>query len=356
MINIQEYLYNNSSMLCESFKDPRIYQVWQSLTNTYHIRWNEIFSWKVPIAWDKLDKKDIEEIDNINEKDFNNVLKAARKIKAGKDERPFIIIGITRENVKCIYSPDNGAIYIFIYSNYRNKWTGEWRYQGEGITQSEQFIMLKNCDYLLKIYIDVNNISQLKLDRREAKKGSWELTTLDHNSKHLQQGVLGKNKGGFDERTMHDLLYSDSFYGNCERMVNAAVKKWKEIIADNKFARNQDTTEVDDAVKDILTRLPQATSNIMKNPDKYNRVYPAGNIEDLLKKVYNQTSYNRQYSLKGYNGLLINYQEYCECVLKLKDKNTNFNKTNALKDHDRLKEDILYLCKELDAELKKYDA
>lgn len=356
MINIHEYLYNNSSMLCESFKDPRIYQVWRSLTNTYHIRWNEIFSWKVPVAWDKLSKEDIEEIDNINEKDFNNMLKAARKIKAGKDERPFIIIGMTRENVKCIYSPDNGAIYTFTYNNYRNKWNGSWRYQGDGITQGEQFDMLKECDYLLKVYIDVNNISQLKLDRREAKRGSWELTALDHNSKHLQRGILGKKKGGFDEVTLNNLVHSDSFYGDCIRMAEAAVKKWKEIIADNKFVRDQDTSEVDNAVKDILTRLPQATSNIMKNPDKYNRIFPTGDIQNLLKKVYNQISYDRHYTQKGYKGLLITYQEYCECVLKLKDKNASYNKTNALRDRDRLKEDILYLCKELDSELKKYDA
>jgi hypothetical protein len=357
LIDIVENLYiddsHDSCLLCESFKDPRLYQVWKSLQK-YKINFNDIFFVGVRVAWDKIDNNDIEEIDNINTKDFDNMLKAARRVKAGKDERPFIIFAMKNEELKYIYNPCAGDIAVVNYISYSKKYKFHWYGSTGGykITQKEQFQYLQSCDYLIKVYLDTKDTHELLKSRRDAKSGMWnDLTDADRTSKHLEKGVLGKNAGG-----RSNFFDPNTFYGQCDKMVQQAIEKWKEIIAENKFKRDQDTSEVDNAVQDIMTRLPKATANATKNPEKYDRVGIA--LEELMKAVYDKySSYQRgsHYTVTGSDEILVLYQRYCQTVISLK-KGTSYDVNRDVQNKDIYKNKILAKCKKVDELLKKFDA
>lgn len=355
LIDIVENLYRTEDLMCESFKDPRLYQIWKNLQKN-NIDFNKIFRWRmtgIMVAWDKIDDDDIEEIDNINTKDFDNMLKAARRVKAGKDERPFIIFAMKNEELKYIYNPYAGEIAII---NDRYSRSGfAWYRAGSGadkMTQQYMFSLLGSCDYLIKLYLDTKNTRELLKSRVDAKTGMWnDLTDADRTSKHLEKGVLGKNAGGrsnyFDYNT---------FYGQCDQMVKQAIKKWKKIVAENKFKRDQDTSEVDNAVQDIITRLPKATANATKNPEKYDNVNST--LEKLMKAVYDKySSYQRgsHYTVTGSDEILVLYQKYCQVVISLK-KGNSYDVNRDVQDKDIYKNKILAKCKVVDELLKKFDA
>lgn len=350
-------IVNESSMLCEAFKDPRIYQVWKTLQR-YNIKWSDIFRYHIHIAWDKIDNSDIDEIDTIDTKVLDNLFKSARKVKAGKDERPFIVFGMKNELIDCVYDPYYGQIGLFSKYHMHDRGTVTWYDQPQNsrnrMTQTEQFGRMKECDYLLKVYVDVKNVSDLMNARSQAKGGAWMLTKNDHESKHLSKGILGVSTGG-----RSDIIGYDSFYKMCGNMAQRAVEKWKKIIAENKFKKDQDTSEVDNAVKDIMMRLPNACMNVTKDPDKYGDMVKY-RLEDLMKSVYDKYSYSgsgRHGYQSGHDAVLVLYQKYCQTVIELKKPNSIYNTADSdLKKRDEYKKQILEACKKADILLKKFDA
>lgn len=349
-------IVNEGSMMCEAFADPRLYQAWKSLHDRYKINWKDIFTWGAEIAWDKIDKDDIEEFDASN---IDNLFKQARKVKAGKDERPFVVLGMKNEEFDCAFDAAQGSFKEFRKSYSGNGYVDSYTSDRgkERMAQSSMFQRLKECDYVYKIYLDEKSVGQIKRDRRDAKNGAFFMSDADHHSMHTVQGELGKNAGGLDR------WRAGSFYRKCLDIADEARSRYKKILADRAFQRDQDTKEVDDAVNSILIRLTTATSNAMKDPKKYDLSYGvSGKLEKLMKMVYDKySSYSgkggRSY-ITGHDELLVLYQNYCDCVIKLKNNKDSYYSSMPewLANRNKYKKAIMERVSVLDKMLKEFDA
>lgn len=347
MININEYLTRSSEVICESFSDSRLYQIQRSLAKQ-KLSWKDIFKYKKPIAWDKIDSNDIEEIDNLDEKSFENMTKAARKVKAGKNERDFIIFGMEDEELAYIYLPEFAELYVVREKLWYYTKSSGARAWYQTMNQRDQFWTLSKSDYLLKVYIDEKTTSSLRIDRMQSRDGMVpDLTASDHKSLHKRHGIMGIDKGGLNP------ISSDSYYGWCEEMVSKAIKRWKNIIATN-AAAGLDTTVVDKRVQDILTRLPKVASTIAANPSKYD---DSQQFSTLIKSVYYRRSSDQRgdhYDVHGNNALLVLYQEYCSRIINIKT-DRSYDKARDMTIISHMKKEIMLQCQYLDKELKKYE-
>lgn len=355
-------IVNESRMLCEAFNDPRIYQAWKTLQR-YKIKWDELFGSYGSgnnIAWSNIPPEAIEEIEPSN---IEKLFKSIRRDKRGYEERPFVLLGFKAERLQYVYDsylhrfgmltsygPYNKGAVTWLEGNNKNH---SYNYMPE----RDQFNYLKSCDYILKVYSDITDTRQLKNDRRDAIAGSWQMSQKDHTSKHRTPGVLGKEAGGLDKYSGGD------FYQMCTSMAQQAIAKYKEIIAENKFARSQDTSEVDNAVDNIMRRITTATSNAMKDPDKYSPTNTKVSLETLMKRIYDQERYvagsgrTKTGYYAGRDGLLIVYQRFCEACVNLKKKSNYYHDADHyLEVRDVCKAKILKIVAVLDEMLKKFDA
>lgn len=352
-------IVNESEMLCEAFNDPRIYQAWKTLQR-YKIKWKELFDWGHgrDIAWDKIPPEAVEEIEPSN---IEKLFKSIRRDKRGYEERPFVLLGFKKEKLQYVYDSYSHRFGALSYSNYNGGYVN-W-YEGSGnsrnyMAERDQFSYLKECEYILKIYSDVTNTRQLKNDRGAAIAGSWQMSKNDHTSKHRTPGILGKDAGGLEQYS------GGQFYQMCKSMAQQAIAKWKKIVAENKFARSQDTSEVDNAVDDIMRRITTATSNAMKDPEKYSSANTGATLEKLMKKIYDQDRYVSSHGRSsggyyaGVDGLLVTYQKFCEACMSLKKNSGGYylGADHYLEVRDRCKAKVLKIAAELDEMLKKFDA
>lgn len=341
MLNIHEYLSSARDIVCESFADPRLYQINRSL-NKYRLTWNNVFHFKKPIAWDKIESSDIEEVDNLDERAFNDIFKSARRVKAGKQEPDFIIFGMKNEELYCIYNPVDAELFDTYFLVWRSADSRFYK-----MNQKEQFNKLSECDYLLKVYIDKKYTTSLRIDRTQSKDGMLpDLTNDDRKSVHRRRGIMYTDKGG-----LQNAPYG-SYYWECKRIAEKAVEKWHDIIAANAAAK-LDSTEVDEKVQDILTRMSKASAAVTANPSKYDsRRFP-----QLLKSIYYQHSSDQRgdhYDVGGNNSLLVLYQEYCNRIISIKT-DSSYNKANDMNKAVHMRKEIMLQYQYLDKELKKYE-
>ena len=346
-------IVNESELVCEAFKEKHIYQAWKTLRDK-GLKWSDIIADGNAFHWSEIDKDDVEivDVDDI-EAEFSKI----RRLKAGKDTKKYVVFGFKNEELICIFHPWDTTITI-VYSNSTDRFRMDTGGGRDYKSQKEQFDILSSCDYLVKVYVDAHLIDKMIDDRRNAKNGSWELTDTDRKSHHLFKGVLGKEAGG-----RSDWVGWDTYYGRCKALADEAVKKWKAIVADRKFARSQDTKEVDDAVQNIMSRLTKVSSNITKDPQKYN-ISGSYSFRSIMEMIYDQRHYSgngRSFTSSDYvgkDGLLLWYTRYCSTIVDLRDSKDKYYRdpSRLLKERDQYKTIVLDLCKKLDAIFKKYDA
>ena len=346
-------IVNESEMVCEAFKEKHIYQAWKTLRDR-GLKWSDIIDNGNGFRWSEIDKNDVEVVDV---DDIENEFAKIRRLKAGKDTKRYVVFGFKNEELICIFHPWDTTITI-VYShsvdNYRMDTGGGRDYK----SQKEQFAILAECDYLVKVYIDAHLIDDLRHARRDSKDGSWELTDTDRKSHHLTKGVLGREAGG-----RSDWIGWDTYYGHCKALAEEAVKKWKTIVAERKFTQSQDTKEVDDAVQNIMSRLTKVASNITKDPQKYN-ISGSYSFKSIMEMIYDQRHYSgngRSFASTDYvgkDGLLLWYTRYCGTIVDLRDTKDRYYRDPSkwLKERDEYKTIVLNLCKKLDEIFKKYDA
>ncbi len=345
-------IVNESEMVCEAFKEKHIYQAWKTLHDK-GMKWPDIFADGNAFRWSEIDKDDVEIVDV---DDIENEFAKIRRLKAGKDTKKYVVFGFKNEELKCIFHPWDTSITVVNFNSTRRFMmdaTSERKY----MTQKEQFAILAGCDYLVKVYIDAHLVDDLRNERRNARGGAWELTDTDRKSHHLAKGELGKTAGG-----RSDWVGWNTYYGRCKALAEEAVKKWKAIVAERKFAQSQDTKEVDDAVQNIMSRLTKAASNVTKDPQKY-EISSSYSFTRIMEMIYDRRRYSgngRSYTSSDYtgkDGLLMWYNRYCGVIIDLRDEDSHYkDSSNLLKERDQYKEIILELCKKLDTIFKKYDA
>ena len=149
-------------------------------------------------------------------------------------------------------------------------------------------------------------------------------------------------------------------------MAEKAVARWKNIIAENKFKKDQDTTEIDNLVKDIMTRFPQACNNAMNDPEKYSLKNVKISVKDLIMTISDGGSFiYRNPSPDDFpkGAFLSLYQEYCEAVINLKNATSGNKQTNPynrpdklLKERDKYAHSIKLYYTKIDELLKRFDA
>ena len=340
-------IVNEDSLICEAFKERHIYQAWKSLKD-YGLEWSELFHYGNRYKWSDITSDDVQivDIDDL-EAELSNI----RRVRSGKAD-PYIIFAFKDEVLQYVYNPASATL-ISISKNSTKEWSVDSTRDSTYMSQKGMFNNLADNDYLVKVFISKFGISELLNARSTAQNGRWVLTNNDHNSKHLNQGELGKNAGG-----RSDYVSWDSYYARCQRMASAAWNKWKEIVAKNKLARETDDNSVHDAVEDILKRLTKFTTTVSKDPNKYNMSpYEFTRIMEMVydreRLSYGSSRQGNKYT--GHYAILYWYNRYCECVMRLSTNDPYYrNSSDMMADRDKYKEIILKQCKEVDEIFKKY--
>lgn len=346
MRNIIDIL-NESELICESFKERHIYQAWKTLKD-HGMKWSEIFQYGERYKWSEITSDDTQIIDVDDlESEKSNI----RKVRSGKDDNKYVIFGFKDEDLRCVYNPAENSIILI--GSRSTHWYSKDANGRDHMAQAQQFGYLAECDYLVKVFINKFGVDELRNARNNAQSGRWELTKNDHESKHLKKGELGKSVGG-----RSDYVNWSSYYYRCQHMAEEAVKRWKEIVAQNKLARETEDNSVNDAVEDILNRLTKFTTQVMKDPKKYD--LSTYEVRRIMEKVYDrerlrygQSKYGHEH--EGHYGILYWYNQYCEVVMDLSAGKTTWRSSDELmKARDKYKEIILKQCKEVDDIFKKY--
>lgn len=131
-----------------------------------------------------------------------------------------------------------------------------------------------------------------------------------------------------------------------------------------------DTTEIDNLVKDIMTRFPQACNNAMNDPEKYSLKNVKISVKDLIMTISDGGSFiYRNPSPDDFpkGAFLSLYQEYCEAVINLKKATSDGKNTTLygnsydrpsilLKKRDKYAHSIKLYYTKIDELLKRFDA
>lgn len=342
MINLYDMIYAPADT-CEAFQDRRIYQAWKSLKDR-KITWDKVFGMSnVHLQWDKIGKDQIEEIDKEGIDDF---IKRARRIKAGKPgERKVVVFGFSNEKLLYIFDPLYTEIYRQMYGISSWAWYSPTNSMHK-LKVDEVYSEVKKADYLLVVYADVNTANQLRQDRVASQSGMIrDLTYDDHHSKHTLKGEVGKSTGGLDT---HTLKYN-SYYAQCLDIARAAEKQRKDIIAQNKFKRDSDTSEIDKIVEDATKLFTKFSMWATKHPNDIT-TYDFSRISQLVTDRAMWSPGNKDISTK--DGILAVYTRYCINTINIQADKQYIQTYVAVREKDSA--EIQNLYKELIESCSQY--
>ena len=105
-----------------------------------------------------------------------------------------------------------------------------------------------------------------------------------------------------------------------KKVARENIKRYKEIISQNKLKKNKDFEAIDKLVQKVLNGVMQAVMNVHKDPAKYADV--SWKLSILQQEVYDQRTYNSGNSY-GHDGLLKVYDRYNENYIKAHADKTN---------------------------------
>lgn len=267
------------------------------------------------VRWDKVEDSDIETLPGTDQSMWY-----FRALKAGKDS--FGIGGGKRLPIK------DHKVVIFYYRNdkiigiYSPNWdrfyhnsNGQFEYI-ERPREAESY--MKTADTWYVISISNNDASKIRTSREQAQNYMIpDLDIKDRQLKHDVKGVLGREKGGFDN------YRAGKFFSYCERMIEEAKRRYKEIIAKNKAAGSS-TDKIDALVQETLNRLTQITVWFNKNRDKLDYSWRS-KLESVMKLMYGESkAYGSGRNVYSYisGGLMKLYEDYCKTWWSLGERDT----------------------------------
>jgi len=310
MNKLYTYIEEAGGLLCEAFADPRLYQIANQLSQELKCGFKSALArWYLDVAWDKIKSEDITEYEK---RDAEALKKMVRKAKNNIKNGSYVIFCMEKERLQGIVlaSVNDFAWGHAHQSSWNNKLEWEWcspaasARSGRKITINE--ILDKLGDYAYYIVVDISKYDTLELKRRRqdlCKDAPLELKPADHKSIHKKPSELGKSGGGISS----ELTYG-SFYHKCQQDAEEAMKKWRKIVAENKFKRSSsvDTSEIDKLVESIMNKMMTVSKNMTAHPENYPGNY-IGNISSSYAVMMDYV-----------NDIIKYYGYYCKTIIEIK--------------------------------------
>jgi len=245
------------------------------------------------VLWDKVEDSDIEVLPGNDQSMYY-----FRALKAGKDsyglgggkrlpikDRRVVIFYYKNDKIIGVYNSGRDCFY------YSEDGNGRFRYI-ERPKEAEMY--MKTADKWYVISISNNDARKIRDSRLQAQKDMIpDLDTKDRQLKHDVKGILGREKGGFDE------YEAGKFFKYCDIMIREAKQRYKEIIAKNRAAKSN-TDKIDALVQETLNKLTQLTVLFNKNRDKLNYNWRE-KLGTVMKLMYGEArAYGSGRNVSGY--------------------------------------------------------
>ena len=309
--------------------------------------------------WDNIEDSDIVEIKKQAAGDFDVILRMIRACRAGKDsyiglkgKREAMPIGLVYifgydedDRLRAVYNNGNDALYTLSKSGR------DYFDRSDRPTSIDEEI--KKCFTLYVLALNDKDSRKITQDRYNSVSGMIpSLDKDDRAAKHNVPGVLGKQKGGID---MGRWSSTGAFFSYCGRLVEKNIERYKEIIAQNKFAAT-DTSAVDDMVKACMERYQEVMKKVIQASSQqgYISIYEINNL--INGKVV--TSKHSEYGhVQG--GLLHLYTQYMSANVDLarqgKRPGGSSLSDSYMKDLKSYEASIKALCATLAAKFKEIE-
>lgn len=273
----------------------------------------KLFNW-IEIEWDTIDSSNVTEYDKID----NKVLTICRNILSGRGDRGIILLRNPRDEYQYIISYRKDILAIRDYS--QDRWSrGMWI----DTTTTELIEYIKKADSIVVITLDSDAMrrrNQKRISRGEARLG------MVKNTPEYYEEVARENR-----------------------------ERYKKILAQNRVnGSDKEFEKIDKEIDDILTKVMQMTRDLRKNfkPNNAgtNYHFDISKIEELNRQIYDQRQWNHSKSggyYSGEHGLLVLYNYYTTCTLRVKNSGDTYYEREARK----YKEQLLQKIKDLKDEL-----
>lgn len=271
-----------------------------------------LFNW-LKIEWDSIDSSNVTEYDRID----NKVLTVCRNILSGRGDRGIILLRNSKDEYQYIISYQKDILVIRDYS--QGRWYGSWI----NTTTTELIEYVKKADSVVVITWDSDAMSRRvkkQIGRGEARHG------MVQNTPEYYEQVARENR-----------------------------ERYKKMLAQNRAnGSDKEFEKIDKEIDAILTKVMQKTRDLRKdfkpNNSGTNYHFDISKIEELNRQIYDQKQWNHGKNggyYSGEHGLLVLYNYYTTCTLRVKNSGDNYYEREARK----YKELLLQKIEDLKAEL-----
>lgn len=303
--------------------------------------------------WNNLEDSDIVEVEKRTNGDFDVTLRMIRARRAGKDS--YIGLKNKREAMPI------GIVYIFgydrddrlrmVYSSYSDSVYTLSRTSRNPFSQvnSPRSIdtEIEACETLYIVALNDKDTNKVQNDRYQSRTGMIpNLDATDRALKHNVPGILGKQAGGVNLSTWTS---TGAFFKYCDKQARDNMKRYKEILALNKFATT-DTSTIDKMVRENLERYQEIMKRVIsassKNPEHYISIY---NLNSLINGEVKSSKQSESGWVQG--GLLNLYSKYMNAnidVARQGSRDSSYSMADAyMQDLKRYETAIRNLCARL---------
>lgn len=259
-------------------------------------------------AFDEIDSSHVDIYDMVDKKQSGEGMRRLRNLCSGKFIG--IAIGVINNEYEIVLIPQKNLISI-----------------------DHQNIRRESSTYIASCFESCDEIIIIEIPREELS--TWVKRT---NRANNLQGVY---KPG-DKWDYHEIARSN-------------IKRYKEIIAQNKANKDNGHEKISKLVEECLQRYMKATMIVHKNPDKYADSYYSLSI--MNDKISDRAGYDRGKTY-GANGIMYYYEQYNTSRVNLfKPANSSFgapNKDYHMKNLKDCESKIIEIAESLEKYFKEF--
>lgn len=309
--------------------------------------------------WDHIEDSDIIEIKKRAAGDFDVTLRMIRARRAGKDsyiglkgKREAMPIGIVY-----IFGYDEDDRLCMVYSSfgdvvYTLSRSGSSHFERVDSPRSID-MEIEKCSVLYIVALNDKDNNKVRNDRYQSRTDMVpDLDDRDRALKHNVSGILGKQAGGADISRWGS---AGAFFKYCGKKAEDNMKKYKEILALNKFA-TVDTSEIDKMVRESLERYQNIMKRIISATSKKPGYISVYTLNNLINGDVKSSKYSESGWIQG--GLLNLYSKYMSTnvdVARQKGAASSHMADSYMQDLKIYETGIKNLCTKLAAEFNKIE-